>query len=97
MDFGKNLPCKYISCNFEWADLLEIKVIRELKGAMGLDSLESHQSKQPFGLDFFQVQTIPCHISTEILQLIVRLSREGHRQVDIALITGATQGAISEI
>ena len=38
---------------------------------------------------------MPRNISGEILQLIIRLFREGRRQFDIARITGVTQGAIN--
>ena len=40
---------------------------------------------------------MPHHISGEILQLIVRLSREGHREVDTPRITVVTQGAFTMI
>ena len=39
---------------------------------------------------------MPRHISGEILQLIVRVSREARRHIGIAWITGVTQGAISK-
>ena len=44
MDFGKELPCKYIAHSFEWADSLEVKVAGQLKGWIGLDSLELEHS-----------------------------------------------------
>ena len=37
------------------------------------------------------------HIPPAIMQLIVRLSRQGRRQKAIAEITGVTQGAVSKI
>ena len=40
---------------------------------------------------------MPCHISGDILQLIVRLSREERRQIDSAWITSVTQSVISKI
>ena len=40
---------------------------------------------------------MPRHISGEILHIIVRLPNGRHRQVDIAVITGVIQGAISMI
>ena len=46
---------------------------------------------------FCKVQIIPHHISGEKLQLIVRLSREGHWQVDIDQIMCLTQGYICKI
>ena len=46
MDFGKYLPCQYISHSFEWADSFEVKVVGQL-GRIELDSLESHQLKRP--------------------------------------------------
>ena len=64
---------------------------------MRLDSLESHRLIRLFGLEYFMVQTMTRHISCEVLQLVVRLSREGHRQVNNARIMGVKQGAISKI
>ena len=45
---------------------------------------------------FCKVRTMPRHTSCEMLQIIVRRSCEGRRQVDIARITGVTQGEISK-
>ena len=59
MAFNKELPCEYISCSVEWVDLLEMKVVVQLKGWMGLDSLESHWLKRSAGLDF--TKSIQCH------------------------------------
>ena len=39
---------------------------------------------------------MPRHTSCEMLHIIVRRSCEGRRQVDIARITGVTQGEISK-
>ena len=35
MDFGKELPCKFISYRFEGADSLDVKVGSQLQGGMG--------------------------------------------------------------
>ena len=61
---------------------------------MRLNSLECHRLKQPSSLE---VETMPRVISGELMQPVVWLSLEGHRQVDIARIMGVTQGTISDI
>ena len=52
MDFGKELPCEYISPSFEWSDTLEVKMVAQLKVQIGLDLLNSHLLKRPSGLNF---------------------------------------------
>ena len=46
MYLGKELPCKYISYSFEWADSLEVKVVGQLKELTGLDCIESRWLKR---------------------------------------------------
>ena len=48
MNFGNELPCEYISCSFEWADSLEVRVVGQLKRRI---SLESHRLKRSCGLE----------------------------------------------
>ena len=89
MDFGKELPCEYISCSFEGLDSLEVKVGVHLKGRMSLDSLESHQLEQTSGLDFAKFNVTPYlrwHIATRCYAFLWR-----RRQIDIAWMTGVTQ------
>ena len=50
MDFGKILPCEYITSNVESADSLEVKPVGHRR--MGLESLESHRLKRPSCMDF---------------------------------------------
>ena len=50
-----------------------------------------------FWCGFCKFQTMPRHISGEILQHILRLSREGCWQVDIAWITGVMQNVVPKI
>ena len=80
IDFGKEMPCKYISCSFERADLLWIKVVGLLNGA---NWIRISSVKTNFWSGLWKMQTIPRHISCEILQLIVRPSRERCWQVNI--------------
>ena len=63
---------------------------------MAKASLESHPLKWSSGRNC-KVKRTPRHIKGEILQPIVRLSRERRWQVDIARIAGVTQGAIKTI
>ena len=66
-------------------------------GANGVRFTRISSVETTFWSEYCKVQTMPWHISGEILQLIVRLSRKGRRQVNIAWITDVTQGAISKI
>ena len=89
-DFGKELPCEYISCCLEWADSLKVKVISQLKGWMGLDSNKSHRSKRPYGLDFAKFRQ--CHAICQVE--CCNTCCDGRREVNVARITIATRGAI---
>ena len=78
MDFGKELSCKYISCNFEWADSLEVNVVGQLAEGKNRFRFTRIQSVETtFRSGFCKVQTMPHHIPGRILQLIVKLSIEG--------------------
>ena len=95
IDFGKELPCYYISFSFGWADSLEVEAVGQLKGRMGLDSLVSHWLKRLPGLDFATFRQ--CHAIFKVLQTIGGLSREERQQVDMSRIMGDSHGAIKKI
>ena len=54
MDFGKEFPANTLQLwsRFICADSLEVKVVGQLKGRMGLDSLDSHPLKRHSSFDF---------------------------------------------
>ena len=98
MDFGKELLCKYISCSYEWADWLNVKLVGQLKGRMGLDSPESHRFQRSSGLDFEKFRK--CHTIFQMKRcnsLLGSFMKDVDRLLHIARITGVTQCAISQI
>ena len=64
MDFNKELLCKYISCSFELADSLQVKLVRQLKGRMRIDSVESHRLKRSSGSGFAKFRH--CHAMFQV-------------------------------
>ena len=70
---------------------------RSAKEANGVRLTLTPSVETTFWSRFCKVQTVPRHMSGEILQLIMRRSCEGRRQGDVARITGVAQGTISKI
>ena len=72
-------------------------MIGQLKGRMWVIFTRILSVETTIWSGFCKAQTMPHYISGEILQLIIRLSHEGCRQVEIARITGVTRGVINMI
>ena len=66
-NFGKESPSEYISCSFEWADSLEVKV-KSAEGANGIRFTRVPSVETTFWAGFCKVQTMLRNISGEISQ-----------------------------
>ena len=77
---GNELPYEYITCSFDWADSLEVKVVGQLKGRLRLDSLEYHLLKRPTGLDFAKLRQCNAIFQVKYCNsLLSSLVRGSHR------------------
>ena len=90
----RNCPANIISGSFEF---IRSQGGRTAEGTNGFRFTRIPAAETTFWSGFCEVQTMPCHIWDEMLQLIVRLSREGRRQVYVTRIMVATQVVIGKI